>query len=106
MTKTPQEDSDKLAVALKYDREKDPAPRVTAKGRGETAERIIALAREHDVVVEGNPALAHALSEVELDETIPETLYGAVAAVIGFVMREVERKRKSPFRSDGANKPD
>nr|WP_319389413.1 EscU/YscU/HrcU family type III secretion system export apparatus switch protein [uncultured Cohaesibacter sp.] len=85
----------KLAVALKYDKDKDPAPRVTAKGKGKTAERIVELAREHGVIVEGNPALAQALSAVELDEQIPESLYAAVAAVIRFVMQESEKKRRS-----------
>jgi len=78
---------DRIAVALAYDRETDHAPRVVAKGRGEIAERIIETARAHGVVVEADPALAAALSFVELDENIPEELYKAVAIVIGFVLR-------------------
>lgn len=79
--------SDRLAVALAYDREHDHAPRVVAKGRGELAERIIATAREHGVAIEADPALAAALSFVDLDDHIPEELYRAVAVVIGFVLR-------------------
>lgn len=78
---------DRLAVALAYDRDEDHAPRVVAKGRGELAERIIATAREHGVTIEADPALAAALSFVELDDHIPEELYRAVAVVIGFVLR-------------------
>ena len=37
------------AVALRYDG--TGAPRVTARGRGEVAERILAIAREHQVPV-------------------------------------------------------
>ncbi len=36
-----------LAVALKYDRGKDPAPRVVAKGKGTIAEQIVRIAEEH-----------------------------------------------------------
>ncbi|MGO4816558.1 EscU/YscU/HrcU family type III secretion system export apparatus switch protein, partial [Cupriavidus sp. 2MCAB6] len=55
---------DPLAVALEYDGHG--APRVTAKGRGELAQRIIETAREHDVDIERNAVLAQALSTVEL----------------------------------------
>ncbi|WP_342358485.1 EscU/YscU/HrcU family type III secretion system export apparatus switch protein [Terrarubrum flagellatum] len=79
--------AERVAVAIAYDRETDHAPRVIAKGRGELAERIIATAREHGVAIEANPALAAALSFVELDDHIPEELYRAVAAVISFVLK-------------------
>ncbi|GAU83772.1 EscU/YscU/HrcU family type III secretion system export apparatus switch protein [Bosea sp. BIWAKO-01] len=75
---------DPLAVALEYDGHG--APRVTAKGRGELAQRIIETAREHDVDIERNAVLAQALSTVELDDQIPEELYRAAAQVIAFVL--------------------
>ena len=61
-----------IAVALQYDH--PGTPRVTAAGRGAVAEAILAAAREHDVPIEENPALAEALSQVELDTEIPEAL--------------------------------
>lgn len=73
-----------LAVALEFDGTN--APRVTAKGRGEVAAKILETARAHNVPVEDNPILAEALSAVELDDHIPEPLYQAVAQVIGFVL--------------------
>lgn len=76
-----------VAVALKYDAETGEAPRVVAKGYGYVAERIVAAARENDVMIETNPHLAEALGGVELDDTIPIELYQAVAEVIGFVLR-------------------
>ncbi|MGL4325353.1 MAG: EscU/YscU/HrcU family type III secretion system export apparatus switch protein [Beijerinckiaceae bacterium] len=79
--------ADRLAIALQYERGTDHAPRVVAKGKGELAERIVAVAREHGVVIEDNPALAAALSFVDIDDPIPEELYKAVAEVIGFVLR-------------------
>jgi flagellar biosynthesis protein len=76
-----------IAIALQYEHGKDPAPRVTAKGEGEVAERIVESARAHGVAVESNAALAQALADVELDQQIPSELYRAVAEVIGFVLR-------------------
>ena len=91
---------EKLAVALEYEEGSEIAPRVTAKGTGDVAERIIELARDHDVMIEGNPALAQALSAVELDEHVPEHLFTAVAAIIAFVLKEADKKRQSPFAED------
>jgi flagellar biosynthesis protein len=77
----------RLAVALHYEKGTREAPRVTARGRGHLAERIVALAEEHDIVIDTNPALAEALGGVEIDDTIPIELFEAVAEVIGFVLR-------------------
>ena len=74
----------RMAVALEYDG--SAAPRVTAKGQGEVAEKIIQTARDAGVPVEENALLAQALACVELDDHIPEDLYKAVAQVIGFVL--------------------
>ena len=81
----------KLAIALEYDRGSRKAPRVTAKGYGLVAERILAVAEEHGIVIETDPALAQALSGVSLDEEIPTELFEAVAEVIGFVLRARSR---------------
>ncbi len=74
----------RLAVALLY--EKPHAPRVIASGRGEIGQAIIDAARAHGVPLEHNPALAEALSTIELDHEIPAELYRAVATVIGFIL--------------------
>jgi flagellar biosynthesis protein len=87
-----------VAVALEYDFKG--APRVTAKGRGAVAENILKLAREHGVTVEENPVLAEALSQVELDDQIPEELYRAVAEVLTFVLRANGQLRRKA--ADGA----
>lgn len=83
---------DSIAVALQYEHGKDAAPRVTAKGRGTVAEKIVEKAREHGVAIENNEVLAKALSQVELDQQIPGELYRAVAEVIVFVMRHATPK--------------
>lgn len=76
---------DHVAVALKYDREKDGAPRVLARGIDHKAERIKAIARETDVPTLRNVPLAHALLRVEVGNEVPEELFDAVAEVLNFV---------------------
>lgn len=76
---------DHVAVALRYDREKDGAPRVLARGIDFKAERIKAIAREQDVPTLRNVPLAHALLRVEVGHEVPEELYDAVAEVLNFV---------------------
>lgn len=73
---------DNYAVALQYDGKG--APRITAKGTGLTAERILELAREHDIPLHEDPALVNLLSQVDLGQEIPPALYLAVAQVIAF----------------------
>lgn len=94
-TDKPKADPARVAVALKYDFG-DGAPTVTAKGRGEIAERIIATAEENDIAVEANPVLAEALSKIELESEIPIPLYKAVAEVIGFVLQTGKLRRPDP----------
>jgi flagellar biosynthesis protein len=80
-----------VAIALQYEEGSREAPVVVAKGYGEVARKIIAVAEENGVVIESNPHLAEALSGVGLDETIPIELYQAVAEVIGFVIKARKR---------------
>ena len=76
------------AVALEYKMEEMDAPKVTAKGVDNVALRIKALAEENNVPIVENPPLARALfASTELDQTIPEEHFKAVAEVIGYVMQ-------------------
>jgi flagellar biosynthesis protein len=75
------------AVALRYERGDAPAPRVTAKGAGELAQRILALAREHDVPVREDPDLLALLAACDLGVEIPPELYHAVAELLAFLHR-------------------
>jgi flagellar biosynthesis protein len=74
-----------MAIALKYDKENDQAPRVLAKGMRFKAEKIREIARMYNVPLMKNIPLAHALIRVEVGEEIPEELYDAVAEVLNFV---------------------
>lgn len=75
------------AVALKYDGKKDRAPRVTAKGRGEIAEKIIAIANEHQIPLYEDKNLIQVLEALDVQTEIPPELYRAVAEVLAFVYR-------------------
>ncbi len=76
---------DHVAVAIKYKKEEDNAPRVVAKGINVKAERIKEIAREAGIPVLRNVPLAQALSKLEIGDEVPEDLYDAVAEVLNFV---------------------
>jgi len=71
-----------IAIALSYDGIN--APRVTAKGRGQTAEQIIDLAKEHNIPLHTDVVLVNVLSKISLGDEIPRELYLAIAEVIAF----------------------
>jgi flagellar biosynthesis protein len=76
----------KKAVALTY-KEGQFAPQLVAKGRGITAEAIIALAKESGVYVHESPDLVTLLMQVDLDQHIPPELYYAVAELLAWLYR-------------------
>jgi flagellar biosynthesis protein len=80
-------DKSPKAVALKYDGEKDKAPRIIAKGRGDIAEKIIGIAKEHDVPLYEDKNLVQILEALDLETEIPPELYRAVAEVLAFIYR-------------------
>jgi len=86
---------DHYAVALRYQRDRDVAPKVVAKGIDFLAQRIKAVAQAAQVPTLENVPLAHALVRVELGEEIPEALFDAVAEILSFVYAE-QRKRDAP----------
>ena len=87
-------DEPKMAAAIRYDAAKDDAPRLTAKGKGHVAERIIELARRHDIPIRSDRALIQILSKLDLDQQIPPELYRAVAEILAFVYQANEKYRE------------
>ncbi|HUB14834.1 MAG TPA: flagellar biosynthesis protein FlhB [Acetobacteraceae bacterium] len=79
------------AVALAYDRARNAAPRVVAKGVDSLAARIREVAEANKVPLVANPPLAQALYRVELDTEIPAEHYQAVAEIIAYVWRLGQR---------------
>jgi flagellar biosynthetic protein FlhB len=77
-----------LAIALKFDTENMEAPQVVAKGAGYMAARIKEIAQASGVpVLEQKPLAQTLFKSVEIGETIPATLYKAVAEVLAYVYR-------------------
>lgn len=88
------EDAD-IAVALQYDKEKDNAPRVIAKGMRLRADKIRAIAKEYNIPLMRNVTLAESLYKVDVGQEVPEELYDAVAEVLNFVyalQQETQKK--------------
>ena len=75
------------AVALKYDKEKDQAPKVIAKGKAEIAEKIIKIAKAHNLPLYEDKHLVQILEALDLETEIPPEFYRAVAEVLAFIYR-------------------
>lgn len=83
-----------LSVALKYDGEKMISPQVVAKGADHLALRIREIAKENDIPIVENVPLARAMYKtVKIGESVPRSLYKAVAEVLAFVYKLKRRKR-------------
>jgi flagellar biosynthesis protein len=73
------------AAALRYHPDRDKAPRLTAKGSGAVAEKIIDLARRHGIPVQEDPALMEVLANLDLNQEVPPAVYLVVAEILAFV---------------------
>jgi flagellar biosynthesis protein FlhB len=83
-----------FAVALRYDENRMRAPVVVAKGAGEIAARIRAVAAEHRVPLFEAPPLARVLyRSVDIGAEIPSALYVAVAQVLTYIFQLKAAKR-------------
>jgi flagellar biosynthesis protein len=82
------------AVALSYDASKHAAPTVLAKGKGEVAANMIKKAKEHNVPLQEDSSLVELLSQLQINETIPEQLYDAVAEVFAFIYNVDQKHSK------------
>lgn len=74
----------KKAAVLRYGKNAYP-PSLVAKGKGETAERIIRIAEKNGVPVYEDRELVEILLSLELNDYVPEQLYGVVAEILAFI---------------------
>jgi flagellar biosynthetic protein FlhB len=87
----------RLVVALSYQHGVSGAPRVVAKGAGELARQMRALAARNQVPIVQNKRLARTLfRQVDYEGYVPEQLYPEVARIMVWVysMREAKRAAK------------
>lgn len=75
------------AVALRWDSETMAAPKVVASGRGEIAERILALADEHGVPINQDADILELLAFTEVGDEIPAELYTAIAELLSYLFQ-------------------
>jgi flagellar biosynthetic protein FlhB/flagellar biosynthesis protein len=87
-------DDAEMAIAIKYDKEKDTAPRIVAKGMRLKAEKIREIAKQYNIPVMKNVNLANALYRIDVGEEIPEELYDAVAEVLN-LLYELQREQQA-----------
>lgn len=71
-------------AALGYESGEDHAPKLLARGRGHTAQRILELAEEHDLPVTRDPTLVSILGALDVGAEIPPDLYGVIAEVLAW----------------------
>ncbi len=72
-----------IAVAIEYDQEKEPAPRIVVMGKEAIADTIIRLAQEYGIPIMRNVNLAQTLFEKgKISEYVPEETYQAVAEIL------------------------
>ena len=85
------------AIAVKYDVDKDKAPKVIATGKGAVAKEILKVAEENNIPMYEDPTLADLLGKLELDSEIPAEMYTLVAEVLAFVYQldKMSKKRSS-----------
>ncbi|MFZ0452509.1 MAG: flagellar biosynthesis protein FlhB [Ignavibacteriaceae bacterium] len=83
------------AIALKYDLQKDAAPRVLAKGADELARKIKKIAAEHNIPMHEDRELARALYKFcDVGDVIPEKLFKAVAQILAYVYQLRKSKKR------------
>jgi flagellar biosynthesis protein len=83
----------KKAVALRYASDKQQAPVVVAKGKGQIAEKIIEKAKEFGIPLQEDASLVEVLSKLDLNQEIPAELYQLVAEILSFIYRSDQRAK-------------
>lgn len=83
------------AVGIDYNPNKDSAPIVCVKGSGYQADEIVRLANRYGIPIIEKGEIASILSDVPVDEEIPEDIYEAVALILS------ELKSVKDYKSDG-----
>ena len=84
---------------MKYRPKIDDAPKVIAKGQGKVAEKIIEIAKEHQLHIHNDPDLIEVLSQLDINEEIPPDLYIVIAELLAFVY-SLNRSESTPITKD------
>lgn len=72
-----------IAVALEYEADVDPAPKILTMGKDIVANKIVQVAQQYDVPIMRNVTLAHQLFEMgKISQYVPEDTYSAIAEIL------------------------
>ena len=84
----------KTAIAIQYGQ--NPVPILTAKGDGAEAAAIIAEARKKGIYIAQDPYLVSLLSDLELNDEIPDNLYVVVAIILSWAywLKDIEPDKR------------
>ena len=82
MANHPTTDEQQRLIALKYDGKT--APKVVAKGFGDLADELLAIAKEHDLLIHKDKELSNFLQHLDVGQEIPRELYVVIAELIAF----------------------
>lgn len=95
-------DKRKKATAIKYKPDKDIAPKIVAQGSGKIAEKILQIARQHNIPLKEDPQLAEILSTLDLHQDIPPEMYKAVAEILAFVYKMTKLEKTTANQNHDA----
>ncbi len=85
----------KKAVALGYDMQTQNAPKVLATGKGETAQKIITLAKENGIAIKEDKDLVEILSKLDLGDEVPPNMYKVVAEIFSFIYQMSNKHKQN-----------
>jgi flagellar biosynthesis protein len=78
------------AAVIRYDEETGKSPTVVAQGTGYVAQKIIELAKQHNVHIQEDPLLVQNLLNLDLGNSIPPQLYAVIAEIL-ILIEEIEK---------------
>lgn len=81
----------KTAAVIRYDKDNGSTPTVIAQGKGHVANKIIEMAKAHDIPMQEDPTLVSNLIDMDLGDNIPPQLYSVIAEIL-LLIEEMEKK--------------
>lgn len=85
--KNPAKPPKQKAVALRYNAEREEAPRVVATGEGHIAAQIVRIALDNGITIHKDSDLVEILSKLDIDALIPLEAFAAVAEILSYIYR-------------------
>ncbi|MFA6026731.1 MAG: flagellar biosynthesis protein FlhB [Ignavibacteriaceae bacterium] len=84
------------AIAIKYDLDKDSAPKVVAKGVDSLAQKIKEVAVKNNIPLHEDRELARALYKLcDIGDQIPQSLFKAVAQILAYIFQLKNYRKKT-----------